>query len=506
MDVTPRYGFPLDDPSGIADARTFNLAMMTIDESLWNLDKKTGVSSDDGVEIYIDPVNGEDGPERGSVGRPFKTWEGMIDSGVLPKVIRNMTWIKILPGTIKWVDLRYIRCESGLLIVSAANGMQLAQGLTGPNTGTATGGTITSLTKAGAGWAVNELRGKAYEIVDGTHSGYSGRVVSNTATSFVLTGYLPSAIDATDVFEIKESTVRVEEPTSVYSSPSPLFLANCTGGIMIWSLDFYGNANKYQSYTALVSGGSGTFLYNCAFYSPKMVAGAFVRDALWVEELTDLDAYNCAFIADESITGYEAGMQINGSCGVIQFTNCVINDQIFSYRGVSSLIFNNCTKEQRVNGLINDSFRTVGYLQFISCVLDYKGLKAGIQLEGGTMMDMRYSKIRNALGDGIYNFGHQGDNFTVYVRDTEINGCSGSGINLGGNSALTIMNLTTDPLAKNTQWGVKIKSGTICQYTGVNTAEGLLGKVNLGDGVTNVAHGVPATDTTHLTRICPLGG
>lgn len=506
MDVTPRFGFPLDDPSGIADARTFNLGMMAIDEALWNLDRKIGVSSpNDMTEVYIDPVNGEDGPERGAVGRPFKTWGGLRDSGLIPKVVTGMFWVKILPGTVDPIYLDNVRSE-GFLVVSAAQGKRLAQGLTGPNTGTATGGTVYSLTMAGAGWAVNELRGKYYEFIGGTHEGYSGRIVSNTATSFVLTGYLPSAVNATDVFEIRESTVRVEDPTNVNSFPYPLSILSCSGGIMIWELDFYGNANRYQTYTALVSGGDGSFLYDCAFYSPKMVAGSFVRDSLWVENVGTFDAYNCSFIADETITGYESGMQINGSCGVIQFTSCVINDQIFCYRGVDSLIFTGCTKEQRANGLITDNFRTVHYLQIIQCVMDYKGLKAGIQLEGATMMDMRYSRIFNALGDGIYNFGHQGDNLTAYVRDTEISGCSGNGINLGGNSSLTFGNLTTNPLNKNGQWGVKIKSGTMAQYYGTNTAEGTLGKVNLGDGVTNVNHGVAATDATHLTRICALGG
>jgi len=80
----------------------------------------------------------------------------------------------------------------------------------------ATGGTVNSIIKAGAGWVVNEHVGRVVHITGGTGASESGKIVSNTSDTLVLhtevTGYnengaivsdaLAVAPDATSDFEI----------------------------------------------------------------------------------------------------------------------------------------------------------------------------------------------------------------------------------------------------------------------------------------------------------------
>lgn len=72
------------------------------------------------------------------------------------------------------------------------------------DSGTATSGTTTTMTKTGAGWTVNAFAGKVVTITAGTGSGQQAVITSNTATAltFPAMGVAP---DATSVYRINNN-------------------------------------------------------------------------------------------------------------------------------------------------------------------------------------------------------------------------------------------------------------------------------------------------------------
>jgi hypothetical protein len=72
-------------------------------------------------------------------------------------------------------------------------------------TGTATGGSTTTLVKTAAGWSVNAFAG-AYVLMTGgattANVGEAIQIASNSATTLTFVGALPNAVVNTDTFEI----------------------------------------------------------------------------------------------------------------------------------------------------------------------------------------------------------------------------------------------------------------------------------------------------------------
>jgi hypothetical protein len=67
---------------------------------------------------------------------------------------------------------------------------------------TATGGTTSTVVDAGQTHVVNAYAGKTLVVTAGTNNGASRTIVSNDATTFVVTPVFSSATDATTVFSI----------------------------------------------------------------------------------------------------------------------------------------------------------------------------------------------------------------------------------------------------------------------------------------------------------------
>lgn len=82
--------------------------------------------------------------------------------------------------------------------------MALTKTLKAKTTGTATGGSTTTVVKTGAGWTVNAFAGAFVRMLTGTagNIGQVREVLSNTSDTLTVGGAFPSAVANTDTFEI----------------------------------------------------------------------------------------------------------------------------------------------------------------------------------------------------------------------------------------------------------------------------------------------------------------
>jgi len=98
--------------------------------------------------------------------------------------------------------------------LTIAGTRQLATPATGPNSGTATSGGARSLTLTGAGWTVNDLRGRFVSVTAGSGAGQILPVMSNTTDTITFASYPTPAFDATSVFTIEDvATIVNTKPT-----------------------------------------------------------------------------------------------------------------------------------------------------------------------------------------------------------------------------------------------------------------------------------------------------
>jgi hypothetical protein len=450
----------------------------------------------------LDPVNGSDEDNyEGSEEAPFKTWDAVHEW--LPKFIDSGITIKILPGQIDWIYLWGIHVSRGGSLGIYAD-MQLATIPSGgPNTGVATGGTTKTLTLTGAGWDTDELAGKKWRITEGTHTWYSGRIVSNTSDTFTIHRAIPTPFDTSDVFVIEESTVLVQPPDD-YNSPRALDIEQCSGGsIYIYQIDFKMNNHRYAYYCSYFTECSGITIFDCSFITGTN-PDSFIYYGAMFQNCIDVQMFNVALIVPESV------VDTYGSCFYASGPNFNLSidgylvDSVQCYYGTNYLRVGGFLR-YRANSKEPSVVRTVQYLVLSGLEIDAKNKYEGLRLDGHSNIDWRSGGVINANGDGIRTYDYHAANVACYFKDLRIEGCSGNGINVGGNSVITISSCVTDPTNLNGAFGVKLRNGAKCFYIGANTISGGDGDVNGGDGSTNWPHGTPATDTTHLTRMTPVG-
>jgi F0F1-type ATP synthase membrane subunit c/vacuolar-type H+-ATPase subunit K len=97
---------------------------------------------------------------------------------------------------------------------------------TGTATGTATGGSGTTLTDSGQSWTSSDLIGSAVAIVGGTGAGQVEAITANTATEITVSSFSPTP-DATSQYAIVASATPLVEDTdytvdAVYGTIKPL--------------------------------------------------------------------------------------------------------------------------------------------------------------------------------------------------------------------------------------------------------------------------------------------
>lgn len=82
--------------------------------------------------------------------------------------------------------------------------------------GTASGGSTSTLVDAGAGWTVDEWAGYVIKMTGGTASGLFMRITSNTADTITFTGLISTAPDATTTYEISKQSRLVAPADGIY--------------------------------------------------------------------------------------------------------------------------------------------------------------------------------------------------------------------------------------------------------------------------------------------------
>lgn len=477
-------------------------------------------------DIYIDPVNGNDGRAEGTEDRPFATWTGMEASGILPYTINGNVNVYIKPGTLRdKIQIARRNINGSLTIKGKAatdpfptypfpwrlifGSMGAVTGVTGVTIGKATSGTKRRLTMAGAGWTPSQLRGKFFLIFNGTNMFTWGHVVDNGADWFDVPGILSTPFDSSSEFVFAQPEVTIRPPDGTYGEPVFAWLNGGAGSVYFEGLRF-----EMQNYG---------YLYNLAYLWRNLCNISFEFSSLIGNPYPTFNGANqqvlvslnqnpgqfsadaCDFYVPALKAGsYSGVMWAFGPNGKIQFSSSILGDNLQIYYGCPHVVMSTCSQKYRTGMLEQNVFRTCTYIQILNTYIDANLVTHLLRFDGPNCLDMRYSIIENAPGDGIISYGHHGDLVALYVRDTEVNGCGGHGIHLKGNCKITYLNAKTDPLKKNTGFGLKLRDGSVLHYSGANTLTGLLGDVNLGDGVTPVANGVTATDTTYLTRAAAL--
>lgn len=120
--------------------------------------------------------------------------------------------------------------------------LQAATLATGPNSGTATGGTASTLTLTGAGWTADDLIGKFLVVSSGPGaSGYAKeRIVKNTADTITVAGaaLVRGAYGAGSVFTIEDHSVFLSgnAPALPPFLASSVLVLGCTGTVSIMGI------------------------------------------------------------------------------------------------------------------------------------------------------------------------------------------------------------------------------------------------------------------------------
>lgn len=100
-------------------------------------------------------------------------------------------------------------------------------------TGTATGGTSTTMTVSGAAWTANQWAGGVLQITGGVGVGQERVIASNTATVLTVTQPFSTTPDATSVFRIIPGSVNIADRTRelIKVKGTKLFIDDYTGTI-----------------------------------------------------------------------------------------------------------------------------------------------------------------------------------------------------------------------------------------------------------------------------------
>jgi hypothetical protein len=476
-------------------------------------------------DIWIDPVNGIDGSADGTAEKPFKTFAAM-QANVLPKITLETTRVWIREGELREnIFLSGYNIVGGdLVFLGLANvdpfptspipwgllftGMRAPTISQGPISGVATGGTRKSIQLSTANWIPGELKNKFFVINSGTNIFSWGRILDNTATEFEVSGYYVSPFDNTSEFYLAEEAVTVRPPDGGSGTALSMFDIGGGGQIgfegikfqMQTGYNFVSNVARFQVNTAYIQ-----FRY-CSFIGDLYPVTTGPLSSQVLISLNNnqgvFDAESCAFSVPDLPPGKFSGvMWPFGPNGPMEFRDCVANDNFQFYYGQTGLYFQNCSIRYRPNMLEMNVSRAVNWFRMYQCYIDANNVTNIWRFDGPQGLDCRDSLLEGAPGDGLVTLrGHQGEGNHMYLARTEVSGCGGDAIRVSGNSLASIWNCTTDGSKVNGGWGVRAENGSIIRFNGTNTIRGTKGDMNLGDNTTNVAHGVTATDTTHLTR------
>ena len=149
---------------------------------------------------------------------PFLTIQAAINS--LPKQIKHDLHVHIDAGNFTGFEVSGFTGNpvgstiAGLAITGAIG---LVTPTTGPASGTASSGSTSSLTLIGAGWTIDDFKGKFVRIVAGAGAGQRTIVATNTATVLTFAHKFTSSINATSQFEIYEPKTIINTAIGSYT-------------------------------------------------------------------------------------------------------------------------------------------------------------------------------------------------------------------------------------------------------------------------------------------------
>ena len=184
--------------------------------------------------------------------KPFATIQAAL--AALPKLLRGVLTpavINVAAGTYAGFLTR------GVTIPVKLQGVRQAATLaTGPNTGTATGGSGSTLILTGAGWTLDNLVGRYLSIVSGPGAGQIPAIAKNTTDTITLAGNASPGFGVGSVFAIEDSAVIINGPTP--GSSYPCFLTDFTNTFTI--TDIVVNASSSIHYVYASAAGVASFV------------------------------------------------------------------------------------------------------------------------------------------------------------------------------------------------------------------------------------------------------
>lgn len=250
------------------------------------------------VDLYVETTGNDNNP--GTADKPFATIQGALDS--LPKVVRHPVTINVGAGNFAGAYVSGFSVENA---ESPTAGMGLhikgTLGTVTPTTGSATG-TLTSATAAatwvnptatvtGAGWTVNDFKGKFLEIVSGTGAGQISVIASNTTDILTLCGFWSTTPNSTSVFRIVEPTTII---TSGVVAPADFRAAVATAQ---WTFRF--SNNRAESSASLL-GSARIIVSRCASTVPRGISVSGTSGGA-------AQVWLCRFLGTSSMAGASPG-------------------------------------------------------------------------------------------------------------------------------------------------------------------------------------------------------
>ena len=166
---------------------------------------------------------------------PFLTIQAAVDS--VPNIVGDghSVVINVESGSYAGFSISGKIVGSDQFSIVGATGIaNIAAGIT---SGTATSGSINTLTRTGAGWTVDNLEGKYLSITGGTGAGGVYLIKSNTSDTITTVAEMSLAADATSEFEIIDSKANI---TSNGGDSAGIYINKFYGNILIFGLNIEG--------------------------------------------------------------------------------------------------------------------------------------------------------------------------------------------------------------------------------------------------------------------------
>jgi hypothetical protein len=290
--------------------------------------KILGLESQGNITLAVSTTGNDTDPTRPArivqgdwSAKPFATIQAAIDA--LPLLGRTsgqyrapdfLTTINVGAGTFPGFSLAGAQYD-----IKIQGTRNLATLATGPSTGTATSGGLRSLTLTGAGWTVNDLRGRYVNVTAGAGAGQILPVMKNTTDTITFAGNPAPALESSSVFSIEDVASIVNTvPTGRYACA---FLGECAAA---WVNDLKSVAPGPFAGFAVSNSGRVFFVRCVALGGSIGFSSNFSTSTVWLQ----------CFAANASSAGFGAS-----STGVAQPYFCGTVDCAIGFSGQYGLFW-----------------------------------------------------------------------------------------------------------------------------------------------------------------------